>query len=356
MEGRREQSNSYACVRSLFSKTLRQAVHCPIALPSRESPELTNQKVWSSKVQFSLIKLSSSGLKSFGFRRGEVLAVAPFGSTDCRGQLMSTTEKCSKLKILRTGDPRSSFQIHEPKEILKRFGRPKRLLSSSSKAAKCSEVNVLNRVMYLTPGAFCPRATAGCLAVCLGHTSGRMVMPTSTRARDRRTALYKMDQEHFLRILRNDLWELKEEANWRGMTPAVRLNGTSDIPWERLHPELLEEFDDIQFFDYTKLPRRMWRFLDGKMRCGSWPSNYHLTFSMSEENEDESFDLLDARANVAIVFWPRLPKNWSGYRVIDGDKHDARFLDPNGLIVGLRAKGIAREDLSGFVVHTETKR
>ena len=269
---------------------------------------------------------------------------------------MSKTEiERSRLRILRTGDPRSAFHDYSPREILWKFGRPKSLLSSSSKAEKCRKVNVLNRVMYLTPGVFCPRATPGCLANCLGHTSGRMVMPTATRARDRRTALYKEDQEHFLRILRNDLWELQEEAQWRGMTPAVRLNGTSDIPWERLHRELLEEFEDVEFFDYTKIPQRVWQFVSGQIGNKPWPKNYHLTFSMSEKNQEESLKLLDSGGNVAVVFWPKLPAEWAGYRVIDGDQHDARFLDPEGVIVGLSAKGIARRDLSGFVVHTDKK-
>ena len=262
--------------------------------------------------------------------------------------------KRSRLRILRTGDPRSSFHDYDSREILQKFGRPKRLLSSSSKAKKCSKVNVLNRVLYLTPGAFCPRATAGCLASCLGHTSGRMVMPTATRARDRRTALYKEDQEHFFRLLRNELWELREEAHWRGMTPAVRLNGTSDIPWEKLHDELFSEFEDVEFFDYTKIPDRMEDFVRRKLCSGFWNhKNYHLTFSLSEASKEDAIGFLELGGNVAAVFWPHLPDQWEGYPVIDGDQHDARFLDPEGVIVGLSAKGIARKDLSGFVIHSQ---
>ncbi len=267
---------------------------------------------------------------------------------------MSTTDKKrSALKILRTGDPRSAFHTCTPKQILEMYGVPRRLLSSSSKAQKSSKVGVLNKVMYLTPGVFCPMATLGCLLNCLGHTSGRMVMPTSTRARDKRTALYKEDQEFFLRLLREDLIELREEAKCLGMIPAVRLNGTSDIPWEQLHPEIFEEFSDIRFFDYTKLHSRMWKFLKGHNGDKPWPKNYHLTFSMSEENQEESLKLVGAGGNVAVVFWPEIPSKWLELSVIDGDAHDARFLDPKGVIVGLSAKGIAREDLSGFVIHTE---
>ena len=267
---------------------------------------------------------------------------------------MSTNQtKRSRLKILRTGDPRSGFHTCHPREILRMYGVPRRLLSSSSKAEKSAKVGVLNKVMYLTPGIYCARATPGCLENCLGHTSGRMAMPTSTRARDKRTALYKEDQEFFLRLLREDLAELREEARCLGMIPAARLNGTSDIPWEQLHPEILEDFSDISFFDYTKLHSRMWNFVKGQNGDKPWPTNYHLTFSMSERNHEQSLELLSAGGNVAVVFWPNLPSKWLGLPVIDGDAHDARFLDPEGVIVGLSAKGIAREDLSGFVIRTE---
>ena len=38
-----------------------------------------------------------------------------------------------------------------------------------------------------------------------------------------------------------------------------------------------------------------------------------------------------------------------GRKVIDGDKHDLRFLDEKNVIVGLIAKGEAKKDISGFV-------
>lgn len=233
------------------------------------------------------------------------------------------------------------------------YGRPRYLLSSSAKAEKCQTVGVLNQVLYLTSGVFCPRATEACLALCLGHTSGRMQMPSSAVARDRRTALYIEDQEHFLDLLRADIRYVRDRAHHEGLVPAVRLNGTSDISWEHWHPEILDEFPDVEFFDYTKLSGRMSQFLGGRAGSGTWPNNYHLTFSVGEKTSDRGAPILDAGGNVAVVFWPHLPKTWLGYPIIDGDLHDARFLDPKGVVVGLSAKGIAREDLSGFVVRTD---
>lgn len=260
----------------------------------------------------------------------------------------------SRLRVLRTADPGSLFPHLKPQEILSELGPPRQLLSSSAKADKSRKVGVLSKVLYLTSGVFCPCATESCLRVCLGHTSGRMVLPTSAAARDRRTALYAVDQEHFLHLLRAELHFLRAEARALEMVPAVRLNGTSDIPWEQLHGELFAEFADVRFYDYTKLLPRAKAFTAGRLGDGPWPANYHLTLSVSERNQAEAEAYLRSGGNIAVVFWPDIPDRWRGYEVIDGDYHDARFLDGQGCIIGLSAKGIAREDLSGFVVRTDT--
>lgn len=79
-------------------------------------------------------------------------------------------------------------------------------------------------------------------------------------------------------------------------------------------------------------------------------SPYYLVFSRSEDNEEDCLDLLSKFINVAIVF-RELPKTYKGYKVVDGDLTDGRFLDEYGVIIGLRAKGDAKKDKSGFVVH-----
>jgi hypothetical protein len=38
-----------------------------------------------------------------------------------------------------------------------------------------------------------------------------------------------------------------------------------------------------------------------------------------------------------------------GMSVVDGDADDLRFLDGRGVVVGLKAKGPAKKDTSGFV-------
>ncbi|MCC7086530.1 MAG: hypothetical protein IT427_16145 [Pirellulales bacterium] len=261
-----------------------------------------------------------------------------------------TTDSEPKLRILRSADPKTIFGQMTPAEILKKHGLPKFLLGTSLKTEKSRSVGVLARVLYFTPGVFCPNATQGCLAACLGHSSGRMQMPTHALARDRRTALYVEKNQLFLQMLTVELSQLEEEARRLGLIPAVRLNGSSDLPWKRLHPELFAEFPNIHFFDYTKVPSRMVQFLNDP----SWPKNYHLTFSAQPGNHDEAYNFLAQGGTVAVVFWPDLPHTHWGTPVTDGDKHDARFLDQAGTIVGLKAKGQAKNDTTGFVIRTSS--
>jgi hypothetical protein len=135
------------------------------------------------------------------------------------------------------------------------------------------------------------------------------------------------------------------QAEREGLKPAVRFNGTSDLPWVAM--QMAKEFPMVQFYDYTKLPK-------------SWLRtryNYSLTFSYSGENLAECLEALEHGVNVSVVFDTRkgqdLPESWMGYKVIDGDEHDVRFLDPRGVIVGLRAKGEAKKVQSSFVVSSQ---
>ncbi|MCP4922552.1 MAG: hypothetical protein GY915_00775, partial [bacterium] len=60
--------------------------------------------------------------------------------------------------------------------------------------------------------------------------------------------------------------------------------------------------------------------------------------------------LCKSGGNVAVVFRERLPETWLGLEVLDGDQNDLRFQDKKGCIVGLVEKGLAKKDITGFVV------
>lgn len=160
-------------------------------------------------------------------------------------------------------------------------------------------------------------------------------------ARVRKTRLFFEDRAAFMTQLEKDIRAGIKMAARKGLIPVFRLNGTSDIRWETVPttsgPNIMTVFPDIQFYDYTKIVNRR-----------DLPTNYYLTFSLSESNDTDAAIMLARGFNVAAVF-KSLPATFMGYPVIDGDETDLRFLDPNGAIVGLKAKGRAKKDVSGFV-------
>lgn len=200
----------------------------------------------------------------------------------------------------------------------------------------------ITAIQYLAPANLsgvnlCPWASEGCIEVCL-NSSGRGAMNSIQAARIRKAKLYTEDRPRYMAQLREDLAFFSRKAARLGVIPAARLNGTTDILWERT--TIMSEFPEITFYDYSKAPYSVRKKL---------PPNYKITFSASEKTTDaEILETIAAGHNVAIVF-DKLPKTYLGVRVIDGTTHDLRFRDPPHVIVGLLPKGKAKKDTSGFV-------
>jgi len=221
-------------------------------------------------------------------------------------------------------------------------------VESDHKTSKGTSFGYLTGILYLAPANIsgfevCPSRSAGCTAACL-FTSGNGNYPKVRSARIRKTQLLFSNRDAFLTMLECDIMNLIVEAKIRNLVPCVRLNGTSDIGWEGIAKDLMHKYPEIKFYDYTKVLSRMLRFLQGK-----FPPNYHLTFSKSESNDDDVAKVLKAGGNVAVVF-KKVPETYKDCKVIDGDLNDLRFLDGTNVVVGLKAKGKARIDTSGFVV------
>lgn len=232
---------------------------------------------------------------------------------------------------------------------------------ANAKTAKGSDAYAA-AILHLAPvdlaypgRSVCPWASAGCRAACL-NTSGRgqlrgdltadnLSRSPIHRARIRRTRLFFDDREAFLSQLQSEIAALLRSAKRRRVRAVVRLNGTSDIPWERYG--IPQAFPDVQFYDYTKSERRARAYTDGQL-----PANYHLTLSRSEETSDATVrEAIESGVNVAVVFaGDTLPAVAYGAPVIDGLASDWRFTDPRGVVVGLLAKGRGKRDTTGFVV------
>ena len=224
----------------------------------------------------------------------------------------------------------------------------KLLTTQNYKTTKGEKLGYLTGILYLAPAKIsgyevCPKRSEGCTKACL-YTAGMGAFSNVQIARINKTKLFFEDRDTFMDQLRKDIKSLIKKAKKLNMIPAVRLNGTSDIEWTRF--TLMNEFPEIQFYDYTKVLNRLTKEL---------PKNYHITFSKNEANDADCTSALKLGVNVAVVFNTKrgeaLPESWNGFPVADGDDTDLRFLDPKGgYVIGLRAKGQARKDTTGFVV------
>ena len=206
-------------------------------------------------------------------------------------------------------------------------------------------------IMYLAPHKLsgvnvCPMAEqAGCVEGCL-NSAGMGKFSNVQKARIAKTAWFNLDPKGFIDALAKDVDRFANWAIRKGLVPVIRPNGTSDIRFERYG--IIERFPELQWYDYTKLHNRK-----------GIPENYSLTWSYSGASKaysDRLGDVIKSGMNAAAVFKgpsKSLPRAYKGIPVIDGDKHDLRFLDPLGVIVGLKAKGKAIYDKSGFVIGEE---
>jgi hypothetical protein len=220
----------------------------------------------------------------------------------------------------------------------------------NAKTSKGYKAGYLTGIVYLMPDSkLCPMSeTAQCAEACL-VSAGRGRFDSVAIARRERTRLFRDDRSLFLSLLCAEIDGLITKANKLGKTPCVRLNGTSDLDWSRIFvgdETLFERYSSVQFYDYTKSP--------SIVRKATKVANWHVTMSYSEANAHYSAlsfaAMREHGVNLAVVFGDKLPEYWHGLRVIDGDKDDLRFRDPAYVIVGLTAKGKAKQDQTGFVV------
>jgi hypothetical protein len=228
----------------------------------------------------------------------------------------------------------------------------KHLLSPGATNIKTAKNDLETFILYMAPADqvkglnLCPFASTGCKASCL-YSAGRGKFSNVQESRINKSKFWGYNREAFYIQLANELLKIHDKAIKQNKEIAIRLNGTSDID----HLHLLERYSGIDFldqfyssllfYDYTKNVNHISRYRN---------TSYKITFSRSETNEAEAKKVLKLGGNVAIVFQDQLPETWNGFKVINGDLTDLRYFDPINVVVGLKAKGDAKKDLSGFVV------
>ena len=229
----------------------------------------------------------------------------------------------------------------------------KLLSTANPKIQKGTKLGYLSFILHLAPADLsgkevCPKRTAGCTAACL-NTAGRGGMFKKgentnmiQKARIRKTQEFFTNRDAFMLQLIKDVKLGIKQATKLGLTPCFRLNGTSDLSWEKYKVDgknIFELFPDVQFYDYTKVLGR--KVADYK--------NYHLTFSAADGNDADVDKAIAQNMNVTVVF-DKIPAEYKGKEVFNADDTDLRFLDPKGVVLGLKAKGRAKKDRTGFVV------
>jgi hypothetical protein len=230
------------------------------------------------------------------------------------------------------------------------------------KTLKGESVGYFTNILHLAPAKLsgyetCAKRTAGCTAACL-NLAGRGGMfkkgentNVIQKARIRKTVEFFINRDVFMAKLVKDIKLAIVQAGKKGYIPVFRLNGTSDLAWEKYSVEvdgveyanIFAAFPNVQFYDYTKILGRKIKDI----------ANYHLTFSAADGNDADVIKAIEQGYNVAVVFGIKktvaMPETYLGRPVFNGDESDLRFLDPKGVIVGLYAKGKAKKDTTGFV-------
>jgi hypothetical protein len=238
-----------------------------------------------------------------------------------------------------------------------------KLLSvGNPKTLKGMTQGYMTYILHLAPATLsghntCPKATAGCIAACL-NTAGRGGMfkkgentNVIQKARIRKTVFFYEERAGFFEWLVADIKLAIKQAAKQNLVPVFRLNGTSDISWEKYTVEvdgvtyinIFAAFPNVQFYDYTKVLGRKVNNI----------ANYHLTFSAADGNDADVMSAMTQGYNIAVVFGIKkgsaMPETYKFMPVFNGDESDLRFLDPANSVVGLYAKGKAKKDTSGFV-------
>jgi len=252
-------------------------------------------------------------------------------------------------------------------------------LKKSAKMMKSYTHNVATYCVYLAPANMAGRTKKGtrinvcpmsqhCKELCLnsaGHNKADILSNGKENikqsliniSRIKKTKLFYNDRDTYMDILIHEINRDRSYAERHGMEFSVRLNGTSDLSPEIMKKNgknILEIFPDVQFYDYTKVYNRT--------KLMKFYPNYDITFSYDGYNWDQCEQFLNDGGKVAVVFDSEtMPKTYKGYKVIDANGYDMRYLDPKGCIMGLEFHPIAKDgkvmyakDIDDpFVVKTE---
>ncbi len=238
---------------------------------------------------------------------------------------------------------------------IKQYKDVKNLLSKGGNA-KINKNEVTTYNLSLAPHTqnakgvnLCPKASKGCALACL-FTAGRGKFTNVQQARINKTNYYLFDKQKFLNQLAKEINKIALKSTITDEKFALRLNTLSDVDFvyqlkKYCDLDILNDdtYKNIIVYDYTAIIGKVKKYLG---------TRYHLTLSRKEDNEQDVMEALEMGGNVAIVF-TELPKTYKGFKVVDGDKTDLEMTKYKNVVLGLKAKGDAKKDTTGFVIQNK---
>ena len=224
-------------------------------------------------------------------------------------------------------------------DTAKKSGNSK-VAKTGAKHSPLGNVRMASLSMY-PDNITCPGSkAAGCMDGCLKGAGLATVYESVNKARQARTDYWHADEFAFIEQIARELGNFSKTCAKQNVKGVVRLNVLSDIAWEK--HDIPQQFPELFFYDYTKRANRL----------GKTPSNYKLMFSYSARHQyrKQVLQALCHDVPIAAVFKNGMPNEFLGREVIDGDQSDLWNVHAGKVVVGLKAKGPAKDDNSGFVV------
>lgn len=221
----------------------------------------------------------------------------------------------------------------------------------------------------------CAGSNKACREACLVYSGNNPVADAQVNVKLARTEALLLEPVSWMKMFLSAVERHRAWCKQRALRCYVRPNVLSDVPWELVYPEMFSAFPTgprgVTFYDYTKVAGRTVR------------KDYDLTFSFSGTNDELCRSELSRGQRIAVVFYlpnacrgekkkrvcrglPGLRQcdlvsdlTFMGERVLDGDCHDFRPLDPARSVIGLTYKVPTVEgkrkgtpDESKFVIRT----
>ena len=167
-----------------------------------------------------------------------------------------------------------------------------------------------------------------CIKTCLAFKGLAKVYPSVIKSRKAKSEYFVNDTDTFIKQLIREIKNQEKRALKKNKKPVVRLNGFTDIDYEKFG--IFKLFPNVQFYDYSA---------DYERVLNNNNPNLHYTFSYKGNNLKECIELLKKDISIAVI---DITENqfFNSYDVnhINGDTHDFRFLDKSNSIVWLSEK------------------